>query len=257
MLTLLNLSLPGSIPFLVAAYFAGLLLLARPRSRRVGQCWLWGLFGAYFAFSLPVVSHTVAAPLSWGYRRITRPEELVSAQAVVVLDGGTWRYQDNGVAVELPDSATAMRIIEAVQVCRLIGTPPVIVSGGDSARVGAWAPEASVMRDALVKLGIRPDQIYLDSTSTNTRAHALNVLQILHRRGVSRFALVTSPTHIRRALLSFRALGADPIACPSALAIDRKQGWQSIWPSAESLDLVEQAMHDYVALAYYQLRGWL
>lgn len=250
-------SLPGSIVFLLIAFMVGLVLSRRQRTRFLGYRWLWGLFFLYAGFSMPAISRLVAAPLAWGFAPLQKVEEARGAKAVVVLDGGTLRYHDSVNLVELPNSASIMRALEAARIYRLLGEPLVVVSGGNLGRKGAWAPEAAALRDLLVKLGVKPQRVILDSDSQNTRAHALNLVKLLRKRGIPNFVLVTSPTHIRRAMSAFHAAGSDPIASPSALPFDGTHGWEAFWPSPQALLLTEEAMHDYFGLAYYRFRGWL
>lgn len=249
--------LPGSIPFLLLAFLGGLFLSQGSRTSRWGRRWLWNLFLLYTGLSMPAISELAAAPLAWGFAPLQTVAEARGAQAIVVLDGGTLRYHSSESLIELPNGSTVMRALEAARVYRLLGEPLVIVSGGGSGRGHHWAPEASALRDFLVKLGVPPRRLVLDSDSQNTRAHALNLVRLLRGRGIFGFVLVTSPTHMRRSILAFRAAGASPIASPSAaLPIDTR-GWDAFWPSPQGLLLAEQAMHDYFGLVYYQLRGWL
>jgi uncharacterized SAM-binding protein YcdF (DUF218 family) len=253
---MLTQSLPGSIPFLMFAFLVGLGLLWRPRTRRWGRLWLSGLFLIYMGFSLPAVSRMVARPLGWGFAPLQTAAEAPGAQAVVVLDGGTRRFQWATRFVEFPNGSSVMRALEAARVYHLLGAPLVVVSGGDLMWDRRWAPEASAVRDLLVKLGVPARHLLLDSNSVNTRAHATNLVNLLRERGISRFVLVTSPTHIRRSLASFRAVGADPVPSPCALLLDSTRGLHAFWPSLKALELAEPPMHDYVGLVYYRLRGW-
>lgn len=254
---LIKSALPGSIPFLLLAFFAGLILSQIQLVGRWGRRWLWGLSVLYLGFSMPAVSRALAAPLAWGLAPLQKAEQARGARAVVVLDGGTLRYRASEGLIEVPNHTASLRALEAARVSRLLGGPLVVVSGGDSAACPDCAPEASALRDALINLGVSPQRVVLDSDSLNTRAHALNLIRILSARGISNFVLVTSPTHMRRALSAFRAVGADPIPSLAASPLDDKRGWHVFWPSSEALLLVEQAIYDYFGLAYYWIRGWL
>jgi len=256
MMALAKDSLPGSIPFLMVAFVVGLILLHRPPTRHWGHRWLLVLFIFYLGFSMPAVSLLLAAPLSMGFTPVQTLQAARGAWAVIVLDGATLRYGGDAGLLELPNESSALRALEAARVYRLLGAPLVMVSGGDPARERNWAPEASALRDALVKLGVPSQHIVLDSDSQNTRAHATNLVRLLRARNISDFVLVTSPTHMRRSIAAFRAIGSDPIPSPSASPIEGKRGWEAFWPSAKALRHTEEAMHDYFGLAYYRLFGW-
>ena len=256
---LLKETLPGSIPFLMIAFLVGLFFLQRPSIRRWGHRWIWGLFVLYLGFSMPAVGRLLATPLTWGFAPLQSVEKTRGAEAIVVLDGGTFHYSGGKDLLEVPNGISALRALEAARVYRLLGDPLVIVSGGDRdpTRKQNWEPEASALRDALMTLGVASRHIVLDSKSPDTRAHALNMVHLLRQRGITKFVLVTSPTHMRRAMLAFRGVGSDPIPSPSGSVADDKRGWKAFWPSSEGLVLVQQAMHDYLGLVWYGLQGWL
>ena len=259
LIQLLKDSLPGSIPFLLLAFLAGLILLNSSRAHRWGQRWLWGLFLLYLGFSLPAASRLLAAPLGWGLTSLQNVDEARGAKAIVVLDASTDRYWHGPTLfLEMPNGASALRALEAARVYRLLGSNPlVIVSGGNPVATPGQAAEASALRDALVKLGVSEEYILLDSDSQNTRAHAVNLVRLLRSRDISRFVLVTSPTHMRRALWTFRAEGADPIPSPSLSPVDDKHGWETFWPSPKSLAHAHSAIYGYAGLLYYWFRRWL
>lgn len=250
-------SLPGSIPFLLAAFAVGLGLLRHLRTRRCGGAFLAGLFLVYMFFSVPVLSRMLAVPLEQGFEPLRTKAEIHGAQAIVVLDGGTFRYGDADRLIEFPNRASTLRALEAARLYRLMGDALVVVTGGAENARANWAPEASALRDVLVRVGVPASAIMLDSGSTNTREHAVNVVKLLQERGISKFVLVTSPTHIRRAVMAFKAVSADPVPSPSRSTLEYGSGWESYWPSGEALLFTQEVMHDYLGLAYYHARNWL
>lgn len=250
-------SLPGSIPFLIVAFAAGLGLLRRVSTRRYGEVLLAGLFVVYVFFSVPVLSRMLAVPLEHGFEPLRTKAEIHGAQAIVVLDGGTFRYGDADRLIEFPNRASTLRALEAARLYRLMGNALVVVTGGAKNAEANWGPEASAMRDVLVRVGVPANTIVLDSGSLNTREHAVNVVRLLRERGISKFALVTSPTHIRRAVMAFKAVQADPVPSPSRSTLEYGSGWEKYWPSGEALLFTQEVMHDYLGLAYYHVRNWL
>jgi uncharacterized SAM-binding protein YcdF (DUF218 family) len=84
------------------------------------------------------------------------------------------------------------------------------------------------------------------------------VTNLLHRRGVARFVLVTSATHIRRATAAFRVEGADLVPSPAPTQSDEVlRGWRALWPTPSALAVSEDTMHDYLGLFYYWSRAWI
>ena len=177
--------------------------------------------------------------------------------AVIVPDGGTKHIIADRREIMMVNDRTALRALEADRVANLIGSPLVIVSGGSYGPETTSLAESEALRDAIVRLGIAGSRVVVDSGSRNTREHALNLRSILDARHITRFVLVTSPTNIRRALSSLRALGLSPIpsaarAWPEAQRPLHMDYW---WPSRSWLSVSEAAMYEIVGLPYYWIRG--
>lgn len=254
---LLKHSLPGSIPFLLGTLAIGIGLLRLAGRRLWGEVLLGGLLFVYVVFSVPALSGLLAIPLEWGFEPVRTKAELRGASAIVVLDGGTLRYGSGDHLMEFPNRPTTLRAQEAARLYQLMGSGLVVVTGGAENPRADWAPEASALRAVLVKAGVPVSAIILDSGSANTREHAVNVVKLLQERGISKFVLVTSPTHIRRAVMTFKAVRADPVPSPSLSTLEYGSGWQKYWPSGEALLFTQEVMHDYLGLAYYHARDWL
>ena len=62
------------------------------------------------------------------------------------------------------------------------------------------ATEASVMRDELIKQGVREDMILMDEESFNTRQNIANAAKLLEGREVNHVLVVTSDYHLARAM---------------------------------------------------------
>jgi len=80
---------------------------------------------------------------------------------------------------------------------------------------------------------------------------------ILQARHAEHFVLVTSPTHMKRAVAVFRAAGLAPY--PSVTRV-RSEGLPDGWallPYESYLRLSSDAIYDYLALGYYWVRGRL
>ena len=109
----------------------------------------------------------------------------------------------------------------------------------------------------LIEMGIPSDRILIERESANTHDQALNIPPILARYDIERFVLITSPNHMRRADLSFRAASTQHLTSSAPAQSDTKPplGW-SPFPSAEALDTNRSVFREIVGLFYYFLRGW-
>lgn len=173
--------------------------------------------------------------------------------AMVVLGGGgqVYRLEDSFLA-ELSD-ASASRALEAARLFREQEPEWVFVSGGPGRE--ASVPESWPMRDALIQLGVPPERIILESTSSDTRAQAVLLAPILEEKGISEFHLVTSAIHMRRARLAFEAVGLNPIPVP-AQSYEAGDSPRAALPSLEALGQTSTVARELMAMVYYWARGW-
>lgn len=250
--------IPGSIPFLLMGLTVGVALLHKRTTARWGRRWLTALVAAYWIASTPLGSRMLAAGLHRGYGSLVQAEQAEGATAVVVLSGGSLTYRARGEEISVLSEPSAFRALEAARVYRLLDSPWVVVSGGIGDPDRQLNPESETMRDELVRAGVPAERILVEPASSDTREQALNLRPLLAEHGIVRFVLVTSPTHVWRALAVFEALGLHPVPSVSAW---RSEGlpdrlWQ-VLPSTSSLFNSQSAMREYLALAYYWSRGWL
>ena len=131
-------------------------------------------------------------------RLVMERDEPAHAQAIVCLCGGLSSH-------DLPTAEGWERIYTAVQL-QLDGLAPLLIfSGGGDARVS----EAEVYAEAARWFGADPATIRLDTLSSTTAEHPLNVLK-LDGHPVSRdssLLIVTSDFHTKRAAMCFRKAG--------------------------------------------------
>jgi uncharacterized SAM-binding protein YcdF (DUF218 family) len=114
---------------------------------------------------------------------------------------------------------------------------------------------AESMRDFMVAQRIPADAITMDLTSESTRQNALNAASILQNTP-GRKILVTSDTHMWRALRTFRKIGLDvePLTAPDG-----------VWHSNElfTMDVFQrwsvfiQLMVETTKIAFYTAQGWI
>lgn len=254
--------IPGSVPFLVMALAAGVTLLYVGESGRVwARRWLTVLALAYWTMSVPLGADALTAMMSLGYTPLVSALSAAGADTIVVLDGGTSQTRTGAGRIDAISDVSALRALEAVRVYRLLDQPWIVVTAGSYDPQQPGHPEGAAITRELVNAGVPPGRIILDTRSRNTREHAINLRPILRERGSTRVVLVTSPTHIRRSVLAFRAVGLDVIASPAAAhtmdTIDRNWSWMSCWPRTEALKVSEDALRDAMALVEYWARGWL
>jgi uncharacterized SAM-binding protein YcdF (DUF218 family) len=177
--------------------------------------------------------------------------------AIILLGSGSVAVEDwQGRKYSFADHSAAARVLEAVRVFRMVDHAIVISSGGKPHPDDNEKPSGETMRDALVTLGVPPDRIVIEAASKTTRDEAVIVRDMLRSEHIEQTILVTSQTHMRRALGAFRTAGVDAIPA-IANEFDRNVSWtQFIVPSDDGLWVASLNAHEVLGIAYYWMRGW-
>ena len=247
---------PGS-PFAVVLLFGiGIVwLYRRPAQRAPRRYLLVVLLGFWFA-ATPMGAGLLTWGLGHGLTSVTTRDEARGADTVVVLGGGARTFTTGEAIIGVPSTPSILRALEGARVAKLIRARLVIASGGRPRPDLQLRPESQILREALIEAGVGPERIVEESTSKTTREQALFIAPILRAHGVGRLVLVTSPTHMRRALAAFRSEGlyvVPSVAAVRSTHIDRPL---FLWPNAESLSASDDTIYDYAATLYYWWRGW-
>jgi uncharacterized SAM-binding protein YcdF (DUF218 family) len=243
----------GSLIILIFAVGTVLLYL-RPR---LGRRWLTAAVLGFLFVSTPLGNRILIAPLVTGFHSIQDPAEAQSAGAIVVLGGGIRDTKAGADVFAYPVDGTTLRVLEGARVFRLLGSRVPVVASGGFTQAGRRIAEATVMADVLAAVGVPRDHILVENQSRNTHDQAVEVTRMLRARGIDRFVLVTSPTHIRRSMMVFRAQTAGVVPSPAALFPDYTAEHYFFMPNFESLRISDEAVYDYAGMAYYWWRGWL
>ena len=247
--------------FSVGGAIASLLVAAgwlRLRNTRAARRFLYTVAAFYAVVSLLCVPTAAGKVLSHGYHPFLASDVRAGSRVAIVVLGtgsvtvGDW-WGDNYSTV---DRGAAQRVLEAVHVYRQIHAEYVISSGGDPHPSPRRTPSGDTMRESLVALGVPAERIRVETRSRTTRDEAVIVAAMLRNLPVDTIVLVTSESHMRRALGAFRAVG---IQCVPAIAVEFDFGadWPAeVVPTREGLDSSSVIAHEIAGFAYYFARGW-
>ncbi|MDI1286902.1 MAG: YdcF family protein [Reyranella sp.] len=191
--------------------------------------------------ALPPVSDRLMASL--------QDQTLVHAKAapaccydvIVVLGGGIAPAQPPLVPdPHLTDSAD--RIWHAARLYRRGVAPRIIVSGGGNTEMS----EAEAMRLFLTDLGIPLEAVTLEGASFNTIE---NIRQVREMVKGARIALITSASHMPRAMRLARIAGLNVASFPTDWAPpdDARFWWQNWVPSLTALSVSSVALVEIMA----------
>lgn len=236
--------LPGSLGLLLLGLVVGLAALPSRRTLRFSVFVLVAFTGGYWMMSMPTGAWLLGRLVSYGYPPVEDPAALVDVQAIVVLDGGTARYNREGEELASVTRLSAVRALEAARLYDVLHPRLVVVSGGTYVPRGR-TPEGGAIREALLARGVPAARLVLDTASRNTREHAANVSALLRATGVTRFALVTSAVHMRRAMRAFSDTGLEALPAPAPLEAPEAYPW---WPTTAAVDRSWEAWYEVFGL---------
>ena len=196
-------------------------------------------FAAAAALSLLIFQTNLAW---WAAGPLELSAAPVASDAIVVFAGGVGESGRAG-------GGTQERLKRAVDLYKAGHAPRMILSSG---YVYSFR-EAEAMRALAIDQGIPPAAIVLEQKASNTYQNVRFVDDILREHRWSRILLVSSPYHMRRALLVWHRQAPDVSVVPTP-AID-SQFYQH--GRGASLEQVRAIVQEYIAIAAYWRRGWL
>ena len=176
-----------------------------------------------------------AAPL-----RLTAPPQ--PSDAIVVFAGGVG---ESGK----PGGGAQERLQRAVELYKAGQAPNVVMSSG---YVYSFR-EAEAMRALAIDQGIPAASIVVEDRAINTYQNVMFVDAILRDRHWSSVLLVSSPYHMRRALLVWRKVAPEVRVIPAPPL--RSQFYDHV--RGASLEQVGGILHEYLAIIGYWRRGWI
>jgi uncharacterized SAM-binding protein YcdF (DUF218 family) len=247
------------MPICLALLAIGLALLWFTRRQRAGKI-LVSVGAALLAvLSYGTVSGWLIHPLENGYQPLlgpgaepSDPREARARQArwIVVL-GGAHRLAPGMPATSQLAPGTLARLVEGVRLKRKIPGSRLILSGGYG---GEGSVHADVVARAAEVLGLTRDDLVLERHTFDTVDEA----RFIHDRiGADPLILVTSASHLTRALGLFRKQGMDPLPSPADFfgLDDPDISVGSFFPGAGPIAAVERASHEYLGMLFSLLRG--
>ncbi|MCE9680082.1 YdcF family protein [Shewanella sp. AS1] len=232
--------IPLTLLFLLIA-----LLLIRGLSWSVSR-WAKSFIGAAVLLLLVLTSQ-------WGSFALTRSLEEnylvnnrpISSPCVVMVLGSAHDSKVSELATLQLSSTALARLTEGIRQLSLGQDCKLVVSGWGGADV---RPQAEVMAEAAIALGVDKQDIvkFPNAKDTIEEAQYLKVLI-----GDKPFRLVTSATHMPRAMKIFTHLQMTPQAAPSDFIARGGYWWQ-----LDALNLLasQKSIHEYVGLLWLTIK---
>lgn len=233
----------------LAIWPAAVALFLLIKRRRYAIRWLVMAVVFGWAFSTPAMGRLLTTV---SMSMVSGPKVTQDVDAIVMLTGGM-HYVGNGDW--LPSRSSYHRAMISLDLQERFGSrTPIIISGGRT-EGPRYPSEAKVVKTLIGSMRAQITPMILEEISMNTWESAIEVSRILEDRSARQVLLVTSESHMLRALAAYRMRGVD--AAP-VIAYDMDLGpWRlgHFFPSAEGVMDTKRAIYEVGALAYYLLAG--
>ncbi|MDR3629924.1 MAG: YdcF family protein [Desulfocapsaceae bacterium] len=224
----------------------GLILRLRKTSRGLLLAWCGLLIGLFLV--TPVTVTWLAKQLETF--PAVETARLKEAQGIVILGGGerSWAQEYGGAA---PVGATLERLRYGARLARQTALP-VLVSGGATP---GHEPEAATMAESLqTDFGIAVR--WKEDRSLDTADNARYSAEILKNAGITKIVLVTSASHMRRAVQEFKRAGLDVVPAPTAFFSDqpaRKDLYEYL-PGLSTAYIGSVVVHEWIGILIQRIR---
>jgi len=203
--------------------------------------------------STPLVAEWAASSLERQYP--AKPiAETPTAEVAIVLGGAVGQPLPPRVEAGLSEASD--RVLHAARLYKAGRVKRILVTAGNIPWVSSVKPEAELIKDLLMEWGVPSEAIELASQSRNTYENALEIKNIWQREGFGSALLVTSATHMPRAMATFLRAGLPVEASTADVRIVESANPFALLPDAGALGTSTNAMKEWLGLLVYRLRGW-
>jgi uncharacterized SAM-binding protein YcdF (DUF218 family) len=250
---------------------AGLLSQRKPRLQRwlfTGALLLLWLASTRLPSTLLVrgLETRYTTPASLSASALEKGLEQPVADAIVILGGGTSPAHPPRPIPEMGSSGD--RVIYAAYLYKHGAASNLLISSGRIEWLDTQDEPTQDMLFLLEMLGVPEEAVWFEDQSRNTYENAVFSQKILAEHNIQRIILVTSASHMPRAVGLFEKVGLQVIPAPTDFALtdaDLQQLYSPNlatqilnWlPSPSNLELIGVAIKEYLGIFVYRLRGWI
>ena len=242
-------SLLMPLPAMLIIGFIGLMLIMFTRKQKTGCFVVLFSFIGMFLISFQPVASRLLMPIERQYSGFLPVDK--SIDYVMVLGSG--HVVDDSIPPTSELSRTGlMRLTEGIRILRIYPGSKLILSGYAG---GSDVSNARMMAKVALALGVSKSDIILLETARDTWEEARQAAAFVKRKDV---VLVTSASHMQRALNEFHSAGLTPYPAPTNyLAQDEiHQFWSKYTPKAIYLEQTERYWHEMLGRIWQSLRDW-
>ncbi|MFV0574130.1 MAG: envelope biogenesis factor ElyC [Vibrio sp.] len=235
------------LPTLLIIGFVGLFLIMFTYKRGLGSILTLVSLLGIFLFSFQPISTALLKSTEREYKAFIPVDGTLDY--VMVLGSGHVVDDDLPITSELSRNGL-MRLAEGIRILRLYPGAKLILSGYDG---GTSMSNARMMGNVAVSLGVPKSDIILLESAQDTWEEAHQAAGFV---GSKRLVLVTSASHMHRALNEFHKAGLQPLPAPTNfLAVDDiNQAWDKYSPQSKYLEQTERFWYESLGRWWSALR---
>ena len=223
------------------------------RRKRLGVVLAWTAALGFVLFGWGPAGFILMRPLEDRFPR--PPNDMPEPTGIIVLGGVIG-------APTVPRGAIALtqdgeRLTETATLAHRYPNARVVVSGGTFGSRSEEESEALIAKRFLIDLGVDSSRIATEPRSLSTAENAAFTRELIMPQPGERWLLVTSASHMPRAVGAFRHAGFPVIAYPVGYTTTgRPEDYSAIRLEAStSLVRADVAVHEWLGLIAYRLTG--
>jgi len=173
------------------------------------------------------------------------------SDVIVVLGGMIQTISVNPGRPELTESAD--RLVDAVRLYKLGKAKKILFTGGSGLLFESRYKEADLAKGLLLDLGVKEEDLWIESNSRNTWENAKESKIILEEKQTKSILLVTSAFHMKRSLGCFSKMNLQIFAYPTDYrGLSKESSAFDLWvPSPGFLELSTLALKEWVGIFVY------
>jgi uncharacterized SAM-binding protein YcdF (DUF218 family) len=151
------------------------------------------------------------------------------------------------------------RLLQAVELYKKGKIRKIVFTGGSGSLTYSYIKEGMLIKNYLLRIGIPPSDLFIETESNNTHENAVFTKPILDKEFPhGKFLLITSAYHMRRSVACFEKAGIRVTPYSTDMQSgERKFIFDTMFiPNIAAMEVWQCAIHEMVGFLIYKLAGY-
>ncbi len=240
---------PDKLLFILFVVGTGLLWTQR---QALGKKILAVAASLLMLFALLPLDSLLLKPLE---NRFPQPDPMPENVAGIVVLGGAEMSHITAARNQASFTEAGERLTASVALARRYPKARLVHTGGIGNMAKQHLSSTETARKLFTELGLDLDRVQFESNSRNTIENAKNAYALAKPKPEETWLLVTSASHIPRAVGVFRNIGWNVLAYPVDYDSSGSLTADWAWPGLSRVGLVSSALHEWAGLFIYRITG--